>query len=226
MTVSAIPASLPLDEQGPRGRMARLMLETAVTLMQAGRVPSVSEVAESAGVSRATAYRHFPSRAALVEAVVDQALGPILQWRSDSNDAFERIEDLFATAFPRLEAFEATFRAALMLSLEEWTKDRDGQERSEPTFRRGHRIALLREALAPMLKDMPEEDGQRLLMSLSLIFGIETFIVLKDMWGADRARLAEVAVWAAHALMRAARPMRHGMREPIWSDQKGGQGNP
>ena len=69
-------------ERGPRARTRRLMLDTASRLMQAGATPSVSEVAEAAGVSRATAYRYFPSQAALVQAVVDEGLGPILTWRS------------------------------------------------------------------------------------------------------------------------------------------------
>ena len=53
-------------ERGPRARTRRLMLETASRLMQSGVTPSVTEAAEAAGVSRATAYRYFPSQAALV----------------------------------------------------------------------------------------------------------------------------------------------------------------
>ena len=74
------------SERGPRARTKRLMLETATRLMQAGVTPSVSEVAEAAEVSRATAYRYFPSQAALVHAVVDEGLGPILTWQSASKD--------------------------------------------------------------------------------------------------------------------------------------------
>ena len=70
-------------ETGPRARTRRLLLDTAMTLMQAGRVPSVTDVAEAAEVSRATAYRYFPTQAALVQAAVDEALGPILAWRSE-----------------------------------------------------------------------------------------------------------------------------------------------
>ena len=81
-------------EKGPRARMKRIMLDTAMGLMQRGLVPSVSDVAEAAAVSRATAYRYFPSQAALIQATVDEALGPILEWTSNSDDPEERVTDL------------------------------------------------------------------------------------------------------------------------------------
>ena len=42
-----------------------------------GQVPPVVEVALHCKVSRATAYRAFPSRSALITAVVDTSLGPV-----------------------------------------------------------------------------------------------------------------------------------------------------
>ena len=45
------------------------LLASAMDLMQRGMVPSVSEVAEAAGVSRATAYRYFPTQASTASAV-------------------------------------------------------------------------------------------------------------------------------------------------------------
>ncbi len=178
------------------------MLETATRLMQSGVTPSVSEVAEAAEVSRATAYRYFPSQAALVEAVVDEALGPILSWESKSTDATERVDDLFATSLPRIDDFEATFRAALKLSLDEWAQRRAGAEQGEPPFRRGHRVKLLREALSPLRAKRPQRDVDRLAQALSLIFGVEALVVLKDMWGLDGKEAESVARWAASALVR------------------------
>lgn len=198
---SASP-SVPLT--GPRARTGRLMLETAIRLMQEGGTPSVSEVAEAAGVSRATAYRYFPSQAALVGAVVDEALGPILTWTSTSQEPARRIAELIATGLPRIEAFEATFKAALKLSLDQWARGRAGTLGEEPEFKRGHRTDLLRDALAPLEGRLPQAQLERLAQALSLVFGVEVLTVLKDIWGLGSQEAQSVAQWAASALVGAA----------------------
>jgi AcrR family transcriptional regulator len=80
------------EPRGARARTLRLMLDTAISLMQEGATPSVTEVAEAAGVSRATAYRYFPSQADLVGAVVEEALGPILEWTSEFLPSNTRVQ--------------------------------------------------------------------------------------------------------------------------------------
>jgi AcrR family transcriptional regulator len=162
-------------------------------------------VAEAAGVSRATAYRYFPSQAALVQAVVDEALGPILDWKSASVEAAERVGDLLGSSLPRIDAFEATFRAALKLSLDQWAQRQAGTLGSEPQFTRGHRIDLLRDAVAPLHGRLPEAGFDRLSKALSLLFGIEALIVIKDIWGGSAEDAREVVLWAAGALMAAAK---------------------
>ena len=191
-------------ERGPRARTRRLMLETAVTLMQAGHTPSVSDVAEAAEVSRATAYRYFPSQAALVHAVVDAGLGPILEWQSDSDDAETRVRDLLALSMPRIAEFEATFRAALKLSLDQWARRRAGTLGDEPPFARGHRVDVLQAAIAPLRKTLGEQKFKRLAQALSLSYGLEVLLVLQDMWGLEFDEAQEVAQWTASALVRTA----------------------
>ncbi|MBX3584060.1 MAG: TetR/AcrR family transcriptional regulator [Rhizobiaceae bacterium] len=189
---------------GPRARTGRLMLETATRLMQSGVTPSVSEVAEAAGVSRATAYRYFPSQAALVDAVVDEALGPILSWRPVGDDAAKRVAELVDTGLPRIEAFEATFKAALKLSLEQWAKGHAGTLGEEQPFSRGHRIDLLKTALHPLEGKISATSLDRLAQGLSLVFGVETLTVLKDIWKLDGQETKSVAQWVAGALVQAA----------------------
>ena len=188
-------------ERGPRARMRRLMLDTASRLMQAGVTPSVSEVAEAAGVSRATAYRYFASQAALVQAVVDEGLGPILTWQSTASDPRRRVAELLDTSMPRIEAFEATFKAALKLSLEQWARRQAGTLGTEPQFTRGHRVDLLRDAIAPLKGRLSAAGFERLAQALSLVLGVEVLIVLKDIWGLDGGQTLSVAQWAARALV-------------------------
>lgn len=194
----------PQGATGPRARTRRLMLETASRLMQRGFTPSVTEAAEAAGVSRATAYRYFQSQAALVQAVVDEGLGPILDWSAGSGDARERVQDLIGTSLPRIEAYEATFRAALRLTLDQWAKNRAGTLDDEPRFTRGHRIDLLTDAIAPLRDKLQPASFDRLAQALSLVFGVEVLIVLKDIWGLGGEQARDVAQWAAKALVEAA----------------------
>ena len=184
--------------------MKRALLATAMAMMQGGRVPSVSDVAEAALVSRATAYRYFPSQAALIEATVGEALGPILQWSSSAAEPEERVSELLAFALPRIEDYEATHRAALLLALDQWNRRQAGTLGGEERFVRGHRRALLADALKPLKRQLGKSAFRRAMQALSLIFGTEALVVLKDIWGLDSGEARRVATWAAQALVRAA----------------------
>lgn len=180
------------------------MLDAAMRLMQAGLIPSVSDVAEAAQVSRATAYRYFPTQAALIQAAVDEALGPILAWTSDSEDPEERVTELVTFAYPRMENYEATLKAALRLALDQWARRHAGLLGDEAPMVRGHRIGLLNSAVHPLKARLTPGAYERLTQSMSLIFGTEAFVVLKDIWGLDRKRAEDVALWTCHALIQAA----------------------
>ena len=164
----------------------------------------MSEVAEAAGVSRATAYRYFPSQASLVHAVVDEALGPILSWSSQIADAEERVVDLLGSSMPRIVEFEATFKIALKLSLDQWARRRSGKLGDEPTFKRGHRLDLLRDAIQPLKAKLSKAKFRQLNQALSLVFGLEAVVVLKDLCGLEADDMQKVVVWAARALVRTA----------------------
>jgi AcrR family transcriptional regulator len=181
--------------RGAAARTHALMVATATEMMRRGLSPSVSEVAESAGVSRSTAYRYFPTLADMLGAVVAEALGPILDWDGGAAAEEERIASLYHTAFPRLFEHEATFRAALRQSLD------PGAENA--TLGRGHRRELLTRATEGL--GLPPEQAKRLVQGLSLTFGVEAMIVLKDIWGLGDGEAEGVALWAAGAMLAAAR---------------------
>ena len=191
-------------DRGPRARMRKIMLDAAMRLMQDGIIPSVSDVAAAAQVSRATAYRYFATQASLIQAAVDEALGPILAWKSESQDAEERVTELVTFAYPRMEFYEATLKAALRLALDQWARKHAGTLGDEAPMVRGHRIALLHSAVAPLKAKLTRQGFERVTQALSLIFGTEAFVVLKDIWGLDGKRAQDVALWTCHALIQAA----------------------
>jgi len=192
------PAAARSD--GPKARMRRMLLKEAGALLCEGATPSVAEVALRAGVSRATAYRYFPSRSKLINAVVEDSLGPVRFLASTTPDGRERIRELFARTFPRLKEYEPQLRAALLLSLEHTTQERTGTLAEEP-YRRGHRIKILSHACAPLKHRLGRKRFDRLVRALSVVYGIEAYVVLRDIWGAGDREIESIARWIADALV-------------------------
>jgi AcrR family transcriptional regulator len=168
-----------------------------------GRVPSVSDLAAATGVSRATAYRYFPNRSKLISAVIDESLGPVRRWESRSTDGAVRVRELFAKTFPRFREYEAQMRAALQLALEHWSAERSDTLDEEP-FRRGFRKGILERTASPLRPRLGQERFDLLLRALSVIYGIEPYVVMKDIWGASDDETEGVVRWMAEALLGAA----------------------
>jgi AcrR family transcriptional regulator len=200
---SPTPAPAP-PERGVKAATFGLLLDTAMSLIHsAGHIPSVAEVAQHSRVSRATAYRYFPSRTALINAVMERSLGAVRSFSSSQTDGRERVRDLFHQTFPRFQEFEPQLRAAAQLSLEQWARERAGLLDEEP-YRRGHRIRILERALAPFETLLPPVLLRRLHHALSVVYGIEPYMILKDIWGLPDREVERTALWMADALVDAA----------------------
>jgi AcrR family transcriptional regulator len=191
-------------ERGVKAATFKLLLDTAMDLIhQDGHIPSVAEVAVRSRVSRATAYRYFPSRSALITAVIDSSLGPVRSLASDLPDGRARVHELFQQTFPRFKEFEPQLRAAAQLSLEQWALERAGLLEEEP-YRRGHRVRILEHAIAPLAPQLTPAVRDRLHRALSVVYGIEPYVILKDIWGLPDRDVEKVALWMADALIDAA----------------------
>jgi AcrR family transcriptional regulator len=201
LKVSVAPEA---PERGVKAATFRLLLDTAMaSIQQDGRVPSVAEMALRSRVSRATAYRYFPTRGSLIAAVMDASLGPVRAFASSATDGRDRVRELFEQTFPRFKEFEPQMRAAMQLSLEQWALERAGQLEEEP-YRRGHRVRILEHALAPLEAQLPKALHERLHKALSVVYGFELVMILKDIWGASHGEAQRTAAWMADALIGAA----------------------
>lgn len=189
--------------RGVRASTYKLLLDTAMDMIQQeGHIPSIAQVAVRSSVSRATAYRYFPSRSALITSVVDVSLGPVRQLTDDAAIGRERLHTVLRKTFPRFRNFEPQLRAAAQLTLEQWALQRAGLLEEEP-YRRGHRIRILAHALEPMKKSMTPAARTRLHQALSVIYGIEAYAILRDMWGLPDRELERTMMWMVDALVDA-----------------------
>ena len=194
---------LPDLGHGHRGRTFRRLLAEAVALVRRGRIPSVAEVAQSAEVSRATAYRYFPSRSKLVSAVIAEALGPVRRAVPQQGDAKQRLHELVDRTYSRFKEYEPHMRAALQLALEHQSLEAAGLLEEE-RFKRGQRTEILAITLSPLRAKLSKKTFERLLKALAVVYGIEAMIILKDICGASDRETEAVVRWMMDALVDAA----------------------
>ena len=119
---------------------------------------------------------------------------------STNPDGRARIKELFLQTFPRFKEYEPQLRAALLLSLEHSIQERAGTLAEEP-YRRGHRIKILSHAAGPLKKALGRRRFDRLVRALSVIYGIEAYVVLRDIWGSSDKEIQAIANWIAEALV-------------------------
>jgi AcrR family transcriptional regulator len=188
----------PRGRDRQRRRTRRALLTAADEIFAEGRVPTITDVAERADVARATAYRYFPTQEALL--LESSYLGDSDQLRSISllageiADPRERIAEAVRRGAEWTLGREAKLRAVLRNSLD----PAGGVER--PARRRGYIVDLLeplRERLAPATYD-------RLAAALTLLFGIDPIVSLRDNGDLPAEQIPDALAWIAYAIVDAA----------------------
>jgi AcrR family transcriptional regulator len=181
-----------------------LLLAAARLLKAGGRKPSMDEVAKEALVSRATAYRHFPTlESLLVEAPIDDAVPtPQALFDDDSSvDPLERIDKAEAALHDMTYHNEVQLRLMLASSL---YRQRTGSGKDAVPVRQNRRSALIQAALEPARDLFDGAVYDRLCKALALIFGTESMVVFRDVAPISREEARAVKSWAARTLVRAA----------------------
>jgi AcrR family transcriptional regulator len=181
--------------ESQRNRTRKLLVAAAGDLLRQGRSPSVGDVAEAAGVSRATAYRYFPTQEMLLaEVALFAAGGPLFPPGAQSASVSEAVGDLVRRVGGWACANEQPLRTILRLSLDPSTGVR----------RPGHRLEWIANVLAPARDKVDPETFGKLSRALTLLLGIDPIVVRKDIAGASQQQALDALEWSARALVDAA----------------------
>ena len=187
-----------------RRRTRKDLLSAAARLLKQGATPDMDAVAAEAMVSRATAYRYFPSvEALLVEAPLEGAVpGPEEVFAGDdSADPERRVDKAEAAMHDAVYRNEAALRVMLAASLQ---RKADGRHGDGVPVRQNRRTPLIEAALAPARDRLTAGAYEKLRAALALVFGTESMIVFSDVLGVDEKTARRAKSWAARALVRAA----------------------
>jgi AcrR family transcriptional regulator len=199
-----MPDRRPPERGNQRYRTRKDLLAAAAALVKNGRKPSLEEVAAAALVSRATAYRYFPSiEALLVEASFDLAVpdGDALFADDRSADPEERVDRAEAAMHRMVLDNEAALRHMLASAL---VRPADGAAVDGVPLRQNRRTPLIEAALAPARGRFDDGSYAKLRAALAMIFGPESLVVSRDVLRLDDGTARDVKSWAVRALVRAA----------------------
>lgn len=195
-----MPVSSPSrGREKQRLRTRRALVQAAKELFADDVVPTVAAAAEAADISRATAYRYFPTQANLLRAVMELDVQAVL----DSIDAVgddlgRRLNALLEADYEMRRKNETQLRAWVQLSAAQHAQI--GGRRTDP-IPRGGRITAIEKAMQPLPSDLSRDRARRLRVALSLLVGTESFLVLKDLWQLEGDEAKGIIRWAARALL-------------------------
>lgn len=179
-----------------KSRTRSALLAAARDVLATGHNPTVEQVADLAGISRATAYRYFPNRRALLVATFPELAEESLLPDPAPADPAERLRIVTRSLVRQLLAHEQELRAQLRLSLE------PGPSADGLPFRTGRAIGWIDEALAPLRESLGPAEQRKLVLAIRTAVGIEALVWLTDVAGLTREQASEQMVWSADALLR------------------------
>ena len=191
-----------------KSRTRKTVVAAAEVLRREGMEPTVAEAAERAGVSRATAYRYFPTQESLTVELtqITPSVLPVEKMLNELStpDVGQRLLHLLDTFTDVVLADESHYRRATRVYQDTWLRNnRRGVGESEtPPIREGRRMRWLDQVLEPL--QLPETQKQRLSAALALTLGGEAIMVMKDVCKLNNAEAKAVLRWSASALLRAA----------------------
>lgn len=175
------------------------LLRAARQIVEKGGHPSVADVADLAGISRATAYRYFSTpdeiiREAVLDGVADVISIETAAASAGLKDAEVRLDKLVSDIFHMILNNESVFRALLGNAVTGQTQVRRG----------GRRIPWLKETLSPLQGRVPSKQLDKLIHALSLVTGVESLVVMRDICELEPKEAERILRWTAKAILKTA----------------------
>lgn len=143
---------------------------------------TMAAVAQQAGVSEPTIYRHFPSKRRLFA-----ALGSELYRRTTvgvAPSSLDELLDVLPTVYERFAGMEATVR---------WNLAAPKGDMVRPPA--AERLPILRDALGELLDDLPPDEAEFLVRGVLLLTAPTSMLYWQDYLGITVDEAAATASW-------------------------------
>jgi len=185
-------------------RTRRALLDTARTLLESGRRPSVTEVADAADISRRTAFRYFPTQEKLLADAALEGLRPMMDRAlaltplgSDQQSMEARVAALVRNMMKLAFENETLLRTMIHQTVL-------GKNPSKAPRRGTRRIDWIETALLPLRSRLSKAKYENLVSAIAVCTGMEAVLVLRDIRGLTAAQAIQVSQWMAQAMLREA----------------------
>ena len=189
----------PIDgRRAQKLRTRRKLLAAAREMMEKQEAISLGAVAKRAGISVATAYRHFSDPESIrLEAVVEMDLGQQGDFMADlqARCAGETSVVQRAIAAQRImsefvQRNEDAYRLFIAKGHEQVVAHRG---KDKPSPRGGRRIPMIEFALEPWRKHLPTADFQNAVKQIATVCGTESHFVLTDLCNLDAIQGSDIS---------------------------------
>lgn len=183
-------------------RTRAALLVAALDLAKAGTPPTVAGAARHAKVSRATAYRHFPSPDLLMAEAALTAGSPM-----SVEDVFGDLDAASPFALERADAIVVAMHVAVCRDITKvrlFMRTTLDQAVAGEAGRHGLRLELIDFALAPLSAQLSPQRLLTLRSAITVLVGLENMLTFVTMLGVDIDAALEVKRWAVRSLIQAA----------------------
>lgn len=197
MSDVAPAAGRPYDNSHRASQAAQThaaILDALVRVMARGVAElSMPAVAQEAGVSLRTVYRHFPTKRELLTALAFHLDARIEYSAEPYPRDLDELTDHIRVYFRGLDRMSDADRAI-------WASQLGGEVRDASMQ---IKLAMIASGLAPATASLPEAERTRLFNVVTTLFSRFTLQRMKDDLGLSADEAAESVVWAIQTLVRA-----------------------